>query len=358
MIPVQAHIADLAAYALATSDTNVPPQYALAQNESLRPPSPRAIAAAQRAAGDGALYPDPECSAVRQELATLHDLDPQKIICGAGSLDLIGALARCYAGPNDAVLAPVHAYPFFKTAAQTVGARFDTAPEINLTASVDALLASVQADTRIVFLANPANPTGTRIDPHELHRLRDHLRPDILLVIDEAYGEFSDPLSQPLWPMVDRGNCVVLRTFSKAYGLAGLRVGWGVFPPTIADQIRKVMNPNGVSAPAQAAARAALDDQAYMRETCLLTADLRDATRAALIERGFSIPPSFTNFLLIPFESAQAAHSAEAALSAAGIALRPQSGAGLPHALRLTIGPQEAMDAVLSCLATWRKDQP
>lgn len=355
MIPVQPHVAEMSAYATGPS-ASVPARFALAQNESVRNPSTQAILAAERAIRTGAFYPDPDCKNLRHALGQLHGLDPDKILCGAGSLDLIGALALCFAGPRDAVLAPAHAYPFFRTATQIAGARFDTAPETDLTVDAQALIDAVRPDTRIVFVANPANPTGTRIDKSGLAALRRGLRPDILLVIDEAYGEFSDHALEPCWDMVADGTCVVLRTFSKAYGLAGLRVGWGLFPEGILGHMRKVMNPNGVSGVAQSAALAALEDQDYMHETCAMTASLRNQTRAALIGLGFDMPPSFTNFLLIRFADAGSADSANVALQDAGIRLRPQSGAGLPHTLRLTIGPSDAMNAVLSRLSSWRKE--
>ena len=142
------------------------------------------------------LYPDPDWTDLRHTLADLHRINANGILCGSGSLDLIGCLARVFAGPDRAVLAPAHAYPFFRTAAQVANARFDTAEETDAVVSVDALLGAVQSDTGIIFVANPGNPTGTRIPKSEILRLRQGLQPDILLVVDEAYGEFADHLDE------------------------------------------------------------------------------------------------------------------------------------------------------------------
>ena len=350
------HIVSMAPYALAELSAPEGKQLiSLSQNESLRPPSPRAVAAAAKVLESGMLYPDPDWTALRHALSERHGIEAGNILCGSGSLDLIGCIARVFAGPDRAVLAPAHAYPFFQTAAQMADARFDIAQEKNATVSVDTLLDTVRADTGIVFVANPGNPTGTRIPKSELIRLRAGLRPDILLVIDEAYGEFADHLDERCFDLVQGGNTVVLRTFSKAYGMAGFRVGWGLFPTPIAADLRKVMNPNAITAAGQAAAQAAVEDDAYMRETCAQTANLRNWAKTELHQIGLTPYPSFTNFLLIDMGNAAAALQADAALRSEGIFLRPQSGASLPHALRMTIGPKPAMQAALNALRHWKE---
>lgn len=347
------HVAAMAAYQLA--EMVAPPGLpliSLAQNESLRPPSPRAVAAAAQVLSEGAAYPDPDWTGLRQALGAHHQIDPQMILCGSGSLDLIGALARTYAGPDRAILAPAHSYPFFRSAAQMADAPYCEAPDQNGTACVDRLLAEVTPQTAIVFIANPGNPTGTRLPRATLRDLRARLPGDVLLVIDEAYGEFADGLDAPCFDMAETGNTVLLRTFSKAYALAGCRVGWGIFPPHIAEQVRKVMNPNNISAASQAAAQAALEDAAYMQETCAQTAALREAAAAQLRAGGLTIWPSFTNFLLIGFNTVEQAAAVDTALKAQGIFLRAQGGAGLPHCLRMTIAraadTERATDALLA----------
>lgn len=343
------HIARMSPYALA--ELTAPqgkPLISLSQNESLRPPSPKAIAAAAQALQGAQLYPDPDWHDLRMALANLHGIAADGIVCGNGSLDLIGGLARVYAGSERAVLAPVHAYPFFRTATQMANARFDTADEVDATVCVDLLLDAVKPDTGIVFVANPGNPTGTRIPTSELRRLRAGLRGSILLVIDEAYGEFADHLCTRAFDMVEGGNTIVLRTFSKAYSMAGFRVGWGLFPPNIATELRKVMNPNNIATASQAAAIVAVADQDYMRETCTLTAGLRETVTAQLGQLGLRVYPSFTNFVLIDLGDADTANRIDAALRQEGIFLRAQAGAGLAHCLRMTIGPAGNLTAALA----------
>ena len=351
MIRPTPHVAAISPYALA--ELNAPAGkrlISLSQNESLRWPSPQVGDALVNAVANAHLYPDPEWAELRNALAALHSIPASGILCGNGSMELIACLTQTYCDEQGAVLAPAHAYPFFRTAAGLARARYDTAPEVGMTASVDALLAAVQPDTRIVFIANPGNPTGTRIPRAELDRLREGLRGDILLVIDEAYGEFADHLGESLFDLVRRGDTVILRTFSKAYGLAGIRVGWGLFPENIASEVRKVMNPNNISVAGQAAAAKALSEQAYMRETCAITASLRDGFSNRLRKVGFYIAESFTNFALIRFHDAWAAQRADATLRAEGIVVRAQSGAGLPDCLRITVGTAEDLDLAASLL--------
>jgi histidinol-phosphate aminotransferase len=357
MIRIRPHVEQMAPYALAglsVPDGKTP--ILLSQNESLRPPSPAAVQAATEALNGAMLYPDPDWCELRQALGAHHGVSPGDILCGAGSLDLIGCLARVLAGPERAVLAPQHAYPFFRSAAQVVEARFDVAPEVDKCVDVDSLLAAVRADTGLVLVANPGNPTGTRIARAELLRLREGLREDICLVIDEAYGEFADHLGETCFDMVKGGNTVVLRTFSKAYGMAGFRIGWGLFPEAIAVQMRKVMNPNNVAAASQAAATAALRDQDYMRETCMLTARLRDRVTQSLRGAGLTLYPSLANFVLIDLGEARHAEAADAFLRAEGIVLRRQGAAGLSAALRMTIGPEAATAAAVERLILWTKE--
>lgn len=356
MIRPNAHVSAMAPYAMA--QLAAPPGYSLlslSQNESLRPPSPYVLKAAAGALDRAALYPDPVWTDLRAALSVLHGLDAQSILCGAGSLDLIAALTLVYTGPDRAVLAPQHAYPFFRTAAEMAGARYDTAPERDWTVDVDALLAAVRSDCGLVFLANPANPTGTRVRRSELVRLRQGLPDDVLLVIDEAYGEFCDDLGEPSWSFVDSGNCVVLRTFSKAYGLAGLRVGWGVFPPELARELGKVLNPNGITSVSQAAAQAALEDQAYMKETCAITATLRAQCTASLSSAGFDVIPSHANFVMMDCADDARAESLCAHLAKRGIVLRRQQGASAPQAVRMTIGTEADMARALAEITAWSK---
>ena len=304
------HIHSMAPYALA--DLRAPKgrhMISLSQNESLRPPSPKVSEAVLNSLSKGMLYPDPVWTELRQALALTHNVSSGHILCGNGSLTLITALAHVFAGPERSVLAPVHAYPYFRTAAETAGARFDTALEHNATASVSAMLDAVLPDTGMVCVANPGNPTGTRIPKADLLQFRQELRSDILLVIDEAYGEFADHLGERCFDMVEGGNTVVLRTFSKAYGMAGYRVGWGLFPEPIGREIHKVLTPNNVAYPTQVAALAALEDHDYMLETCTMTTAIREQVAADLQAAGFKVFPSFTNFILMDCRKAEIARN-------------------------------------------------
>lgn len=354
MIRPVSHVGAMAPYELASLDAPMGQRLvSLSQNECLRGPSPAAIEAAAQVARQAHQYPDADWMDLRAAIAQVHDIDPSLILCGNGSLDLIGALARAYLGPKDAALAPAHAYPFFRSATDMTGARFDTAPENAFLADIETLVATITPETKIIFLANPGNPTGTRVPRAEVLKLRDALPENVILVIDEAYGEFADHLNEPMFDLVGRGNTIVLRTFSKAYGLAGMRVGWGLFPPAIATEIRKLLNPNNVAVSGQMAARAAMLDQAYMRETCAQTASVRDGFAARMRATGLTVPESFTNFTLLHFPSAAAAADADAFLRAQGVFLRPQGGAGLPDCLRATAGVADDMELAASLLEDW-----
>lgn len=355
MIRPNSHIAAMAPYALA--DMTAPAGkrlISLAQNESALPPSPRALAAGRAALSSARLYPDPDWTDLRAAITRVHGVAPERILCGAGSMDLIAGLLRCYAGPGSSVLSSQYGYAFFRTATLAAGARFVSAPEHDFTVSIDALLAAVDRTTRVVCLANPGNPTGTRISRSELARLRDHLSDDVLLLIDEAYGEFADAPGESTFDLVFRGDTVVLRSFSKAYGLAGLRVGWGVFPPAVAAEMRKLLNPNNVSAVTQAAAAAAMNDQDHMRAVCAETAERRDGFIERVRHLGLHVPQSHTNFALLRFAGAEAAARADRMLRAEGILMRGMAGFGLPDCLRATIGSEADMDFAARVLSEWR----
>lgn len=342
MIRAVPTVAALAPYALA--DLGDPAAISLAQNESALPPSPRAIEALATLPHE--LYPDPDWHALRLAAGAAAGVDGARILCGAGSMELIGAIIRAFAGPGDEVLAPEYGYLYVATAAATAGARYVTVPEDAFRVDIDALLSGLTARTRIVFLCNPGNPTGTAIPNRQIVTFRARLPADVLLVVDQAYGEFDEQAAAPVFALVDRGDTIVLRTLSKAYGLAGARVGWGLFPAGVGVEVRKLLNPNNLSAASQAMAAAALSDQAYMSSTVAEIAARRDRFVAALRGMGLAIPESRTNFALIPFTDAATAGRADSALRARGLVLRGMGGYGLPQCLRATIGPQGTMDAV------------
>ncbi len=350
MIKPVTHVGAMGAYALA--DLGGANTISLAQNESAFPASPAAVAAGRAVMDQMPLYPDPEWTDLRAEIANTHKLEPQMILCGAGSMELIGCLIRAYAGWGDHVLGTDYGYAFVASASAQVQAKYVKAHEVNLTVSVDDILANVDTQTRIVFLCNPGNPTGTVIPNSEILRLRHGLPDDILLVVDQAYAEFSDLAHDPadIFALVDRGDTVIVRTFSKAYGLAGARVGWGYFPPDIANQVRKLLNPNNISIPSQAMAAAAMRDQTHMQSVITKTAKIRDQFASDCRNLGLSVPASYTNFVLLRFTSSEQAQLADTALRADNLLMRGMGGYGLSDCLRATICDQNIMNRAQTAL--------
>lgn len=357
MMPLaKPHIAAMAPYALATLEVPEGRRLvSMAQNESLRPPSPQVSKAIENALQGVQLYPDPDWFDLRREIARVHHLDADLILCGAGSMELIGCLAHAFLGPGAGVVTSQYAYAFIATAAAFTNASITHVPEKQFFVDVDALVDAVGNDTRMVFVANPGNPTGTRIPDHEVRRLRERLPVDVILVVDEAYGEFCDADDDRVFDLAGCSNTVVLRTFSKAYGLAGMRVGWGYFPSDIAGQTRKLLNPNNIPACSQAAATAAMTDQAYMKATCRITAEIRQEFTDAMTRAGIRVVPSHTNFLLLELEDPNSAKSANAVLVDAGFVMRGMGSYGLPQCLRATVCERDDMRMASEILTRWRK---
>lgn len=327
----------------------------LSSNEGALGPSPKAIAALEAMAGEMHRYPDGGATTLRKALAARWGVDGDRIVCGAGSDELLGLLCRAYAGPGDEVLYSAHGFLMYAIAAKSCGATPVTAPETDLTANVDALLAAVTAKTKIVFLANPNNPTGTYLPAEEVRRLRAGLRADILLVIDAAYAEFvSKNDYTPGIELVDAGsNTVMCRTFSKIYALGGLRLGWAYCPANIADVLNRVRGPFNVGSAALAAGEAALADGAYM-ELCKGHNDYwLDWTAAELGKLGLTVIPSVCNFVLVRFpqQDGRDAVAADRYMRSRGIIVRAMGGYGLGDCLRITIGTGEENQAVVATLA-------
>ena len=342
------------AYTLAEMDVPAGKRLiSLAQNESALPASPKTSTAAAEALSDAHLYPDPDWTDLRNAIADVHDLEKEQILCGAGSMELIGALIAGHAGPGDTVLSSQFGYAFFRTATVMAGAEYRTAPERRFTVSVDEILNAMDATTRVVCVANPGNPTGTYIPASEVKRLRAGLPDNVLLLIDEAYGEFADEEDEGVFDLVGRGDTVITRTFSKAYAMAGMRVGWGVFPGGVAGAVRKLLNPNNVSGPSQAAATAATREQSYMKALCEETASRRDRFAGRLSDLGLEVPSSLANFVLIGFGSAERAADADKALRSGGVVMRGMAAYGLSDCLRATIAGKDDMGVAAEILQSW-----
>jgi histidinol-phosphate aminotransferase len=329
----------------------------LSSNENAFGPSPKAVKAFIAAAETLYRYPDGGCTALRAALAAHHGLQAERIVCGAGSDELLSLLARAYAGPGDEVLYSEHEFLMYPIAALSAGATPIKVRETDLTADVDLLLAAVTERTRIVFIANPNNPTGTYLPAAAMHRLRDGLPRRVLLVIDAAYAEFvTRPDYAPGLELVEAdGNVVVTRTFSKIYGLGGLRLGWAYCPAAVADVLNRVRGPFNVSAPAMSAGAAALDDTDFVAKVRAHNETWREWTAVRLRDFGLTVTPGVANFLLVHFPAApdRDAGAADAFLKARGIIVRRMERYGLPGALRVTIGRESEMRAFIEALAAF-----
>jgi histidinol-phosphate aminotransferase len=328
----------------------------LASNEGALGPSPKAIEAYNAVAGDLHRYPDGGGTALREALADHYGLDAIRIVLGAGSDEIISLLCRAYAGPGDEVVHSEHGFLMYTIAARGAGATPVAAAELELTADVDALLARVNERTRILFLANPNNPTGSYLSVDSLARLRDGLPPSVLLVVDAAYAEYvtRNDYSAGVDLVESSDNVVMARTFSKIFGLGGVRLGWAYCPPAVADVLNRARNPFNVSAPAQAAGLAALADVDFTDRARANNDTWLPWTTAALQELGYEVAPSIGNFVLVRFGEAAGADAADAFLRDHGIIVRRMGAYGLPNALRVTIGLEDEMRAVVDALAAFK----
>ena len=331
----------------------------LASNEGALGPSPKAAAAYEAASAELHRYPDAECLDLRRAIGRRHGLDWSRIVCGAGSDELIGLLCRAYAGPGDEVLHAEHGFLMYPIAAKAAGAKPVTAPATGLKADIDALIQRVTGATRLLFLANPNNPTGTYLTGAELRRLRDELPDDVLLVIDAAYAEYVTLEDySPGAALVGEGdNVVMTRTFSKIHALGGARLGWAYCPPAIADVLNRVRNPFNVSSPAQAAGLAAIDDNEFTNKALDHNETWRPWLAERLQELGLEVPSITGNFVLarFPLNSGGTAGDADRHLKDHGIIVRRMAAYGLPDCLRITVGLEDEMRAVTDALAEFLK---
>jgi histidinol-phosphate aminotransferase len=326
----------------------------LASNESALGPSSKAIAAYRALAGEIHRYPDGNAQELREALGQRHGVDPARIVCGAGSDELITLLLRCYAGPGDEVLYSRHGFLMYPINAMAVGAIPIAAPEREQTTDVDSVLARVTERTRIVFIANPNNPTGTYLGGQEMARLHAGLPASVLLAIDAAYAEFVN--RNDYEPGIALVNCaenvVMLRTFSKIYALGGLRLGWAYCPPAIADVLNRVRSPFNVSAAVQAAGIAAVEDLDALNRARAHNGRWLPWFSEQLAVLGLPLTPSVANFVLarLPDDPLKNADSAFAFLQSHGILTRKMAAYGLPKHLRITIGTGPEMETVAAAL--------
>ncbi len=329
--------------------------YKLSSNESALGASEKAIEAYAAAADGLFLYPDGGAVDLREKLGEIHDLDPDRIVCGAGSDEILQLLVKAYVGEGDNIVQTRHGFLVYALAAKSCGAEPRFAEENRLTADIDAVLDLVDARTRMVFIANPNNPTGSYIPESELRRLRDRLREDIILVVDAAYAEYMEEDDYAAGAaMVDDGdNVVMTRTFSKIYGLAALRLGWAYCPRAIADVLNRIRGPFNVTAPAQAAGVAALEDQDFVIRNRDFNRVQRDRLAQQLGRLGLDFAPSFGNFILVKFPDEEGRRAADILdhLNANGVIVRDVNAYGLGSYLRVSIGTEEANRRVVDLLA-------
>jgi histidinol-phosphate aminotransferase len=327
----------------------------LSSNETPLGPSPKAKAAYLAAAESLERYPDGASTALRQAIAKTYGLDASRIVCGAGSDELLTLLCHGYVGPGDEAIYTEHGFLVYKIAILASGGTPVVAPEKDLTCDVDAILARVTPRTRIVFVANPNNPTGTFIPIGEVRRLRAGLPEHVILVLDGAYAEYvrRNDYEAGIELVATTSNTVMARTFSKIYGLAALRLGWAYCPPAIADVLNRIRGPFNVNSAAIAAGVAALEDTEHMQKSLVHNDTWLPWCVAELGKLGLRVTPTVGNFLLMHFpdDGKRTAAAADALLKTKGIILRRVTGYGFPNALRMTVGTEAENRATVAALA-------
>ena len=330
----------------------------LSSNENPFGAPDAAMEAWRRSGHDLHRYPDGSHAALRAAIGEVHGLDPERIVCGAGSDEILGLLAQAYAGHGDEVLHTEHGFGMYPIVARAAGARPVSLPERERVVDVDAILRRADARTRVVFVANPANPTGTMLPDEELARLAFGLPPHVLLVLDGAYAEYARGYDGGAALVEGRENVVMTRTFSKIYGLGGLRVGWGYGPAAVMEVLNRIRHPFNLGRPQLTVAEAAVRDQGWVARCRAENARMRGWMAAALTELGLRCDPSHANFVLARLGSPEEAAACDAHLTAQGILVRATAGYGLPHCLRITVGDEASCRRVVHAVGRFLGDRP
>ncbi|MBI4923763.1 MAG: histidinol-phosphate transaminase [Devosia nanyangense] len=323
----------------------------LSANESPLGASPAALAALTEASRSPEIYPEGTSRVLREALGEVHGLDPDRIVCGNGSDDLLHLLAQCYLGEGDEAVMSRHGFNVYPIVTMGASAEIVMAPERDYRADVDALLGAVTPRTKMLFLANPNNPTGTYLGGEELERLRAGLRPDILFVLDSAYAEYVTSEDYDVGiSLVNRAeNVVMVRTFSKM-GLAGSRIGWMYAPAHVVDVVNRIRGPFNVNRPAQFAGAAAARDTGFTEMLRAYNARWRDWLTRALSGNAIRVVPSEANFVLALFADAETSKAAFQALFDEGLIVREIGVYGIDNGLRISIGPEPAMRRLVEVL--------
>ena len=329
--------------------------FKLSSNETPLGPSPKAIAAYRAVADRLQDYPDGSATALRTAIGRAFGLDPARIVCGAGSDDLLYLLARGYIADGDEAIYTRHGFNIYPIAVLSAGGKPVVAEETNYTADVDAILAKLSDRTKIVFLANPNNPTGSYVPFDEVKRLHRGLPPHVLLVLDAAYAEYvrRNDYEAGIELVATNENVVMSRTFSKIYGLAALRLGWLYGPAAVVDVLNRTRGPFNVNSAAAAAGIAAIEDAAHVEAARAHNAKWLTWLQTEIGKLGLEVTPSIANFVLIHFPSTQGRTAADADdfLTKRGLILRRVTSYHLPNALRMTVGSEEANKLVVAALA-------
>ncbi|GGE59347.1 histidinol-phosphate transaminase [Actibacterium pelagium] len=328
----------------------------LSSNENPFGPSDKAKEAFARTVHNLHRYPSTDHASLRAAIGEVHGVDPERVICGVGSDEIIAFLCQAYAGPGDEVIYTQHGFSMYKISTLAAGATPVVVPEVNRVVSVDEILKGCTDRTRLVFIANPANPTGTMIDLPELTRLAENLPEQCLLVVDGAYAEYVGGDYDGAASLVEaRDNVVMTRTFSKIYGLGGLRVGWGYGPAEVIGVLNRLRGPFNLGESQLATAEAAVRDTEYVEECRVENARMREWLTNALIERGVPCDPSHTNFVLAQFDSEEEASDCDLALKAEGLIVRKVGGYKLPNFLRITVGDEASCRRVATTIRKFKE---
>lgn len=328
----------------------------LSSNENPLGPSQKALDAYRRAGLDLHRYPSSDHSALRQAIGEVHGVDPDRVICGAGSDEIIAFLCQAYVGPGTEVIHTEHGFGMYRISTLAAGGTPIEVDESERITDVDAILAAVTGATRLIFIANPNNPTGTMIAASEVVRLADGLPDHVLLVLDGAYAEYVEGYDGGASLVDSRENVVMTRTFSKLYGLGGLRVGWGYGPAAIIDVLNRVRGPFNVTSAALAAAEAAVRDTAYAQFCRVENARCRTWMADALAEIGVPSDVSLANFVLARFADKGEAEACDAYLQSQGLIVRLVAGYKLPAALRITVGDESACRRVVHAVRQFKEE--
>ena len=326
----------------------------LSSNENPFGPSEAAEKAYMRAGHGLHRYPPGDHVSLRRAIGEVYGLEPERIVCGAGSDELLHLICQAYAGPGEEIIHTEHGFAMYRILGLAAGAQPIEVPERERVTDVDAILGAANERTRIVFLANPNNPTGTMIGSNELARLADGLPPNCLLVLDGAYAEYIEGFDGGASLVRQRENVIMTRTFSKIYGLGGLRIGWAYGPAAVIDVLNRIRGPFNLSVAQLAAAEAAVRDQAYVEKCRSENTRMRAWLAEALAEHGIPSDTSCANFILARLADAAEAEALEAHLRADGLLVRKAASYKLPHCLRITVGDEASCRRVAHAVAGFK----